>query len=111
MINIYPQRATNPNDMDIACNTEMSIQNVAEVSMLLSTMEQYSILCCWGNLIEKRGYLRKALIALSGAFGSANTFRLGEATSKGHPRHPLMLSYTTPIQEFALNNYYSQWDS
>ena len=111
MANLYPQRATNPNEMDQHCDMESVRANVAEVVHLFTTLKEISILCCWGNLIEKRSYLPLALAMLAEALPSTEIYQLGSPTLAGHPRHPLMLSYSEKLETFDLEKYISRWHS
>jgi hypothetical protein len=61
MLNLYPQRATNPNDMHIVCDDCILSDNVNEISGLLDKYEYPVIWAAWGTLIEKRSYLKQCL--------------------------------------------------
>ena len=57
MLNVYPQRATNPDDMDIDPNMEIHRNNLIAIKNLLSEIKEADVWCAWGNLIGKRKYL------------------------------------------------------
>ena len=65
MLNVYPQRATNPNNMDTDDNycMEIHLRNLATIEELLSTIEQADVWCAWGAVIDdtKRTYLSELL--------------------------------------------------
>lgn len=51
MLNVYPQRATNPNNMDIddTYSMEIHLRNLAAIEELLSTIERADVWCAWGG--------------------------------------------------------------
>ena len=57
MLNVYSQRATNPDDMDIEPNMEIHRNNLTAIKNLLSEIKEADVWCAWGNLIGKRKYL------------------------------------------------------
>lgn len=65
MLNVYPQRATNPNNMDTDDNycMEIHLRNLAAIEELLSTIKQADVWCAWGAVIDdtKRTYLSDLL--------------------------------------------------
>lgn len=65
MLNVYPQRATNPNNMDIddTYSMEIHLRNLAAIEELLSTIERADVWCAWGAIIDdtKRTYLSDLL--------------------------------------------------
>ena len=65
MLNVYPQRATNPNNMDTddTYSMEIHLRNLAAIEELLSTIERADVWCAWGAVIDdaKRTYLSDLL--------------------------------------------------
>jgi hypothetical protein len=56
MLNLYPQRATKPNDLDIEINELNHKKNLSEIEKLLSTFSEAKILASWGEKIKLRKY-------------------------------------------------------
>ena len=56
MFNVYPQRATDPNDMDRVPDRSLCDENLRWLAAVLS-QTQPTMWAAWGTLIEKRDYL------------------------------------------------------
>ena len=56
MFNVYPQRATNPNDMDKTPDRALCDENLRWLQAVLAQTEP-TMWAAWGTLIEKRDYL------------------------------------------------------
>ena len=92
MINAYPQRATNPNNLDIDCNVLLHNDNINAIRDLLTTFTNADILFAYGNLIDKRAYLKTCLADILDSI--KNSHFNGQQycikrTVKGNPAHPL----------------------
>ena len=110
MFNVYAQRATDPDDMELKLNPLLHAQNMKAFEYILSlSAESPAVWAAWGNIIEKRGYLRDCvadMIALGERYG-ARWYSAGKISKKGHPHHPLYLKKDTPLDEFAVDEYIS----
>ncbi len=100
MLNIYPQRATNPNDMHKKDERDDKIhkKNLEQIKVLLDKLNkikdmEIDVWCAWGNLITKRDYLHEMQKDIITIFkGRKNyVFKAYGATCKGEPRHPLTM--------------------
>jgi hypothetical protein len=103
MLNIYPQRATNPNNMDTddTYSMEIHLRNLAAIEELLSTIERADVWCAWGTIIDdtKRTYLSDLLFGnedkniqgIISLFSGNYHFKAYGATTKGYPKHPLLM--------------------
>ena len=103
MLNIYPQRATNPNNMetDDTYSMEIHLRNLAAIEELLSTIERADVWCAWGTIIDdtKRTYLSDLLFGnedkniqgIISLFSGNYHFKAYGATTKGYPKHPLLM--------------------
>lgn len=99
MLNVYPQRATNPDDMDIEPNMEIHRNNLIAIKNLLSNVKEADVWCAWGNLIGKRKYLYDLLLGnkekdidgIISLFSGNYHFKAYGATTKGYPKHPLLI--------------------
>ena len=92
MINVYPQRATNPNDLHLNCDMQLHRANVNEISNLLATFNNADILFAYGDLISKRPYLKMCLSDILNLINSVNFTGQKyciKRTTKGNPIHPL----------------------
>ncbi len=92
MINVYPQRATNPNDLHLNCNEQLHSKNLSEIKNLLSNFNNADILFAYGNLIIKRPYLK---VCLDDILNLINSVKFAgqkfciRRTMEGNPVHPL----------------------
>jgi len=107
MINLYPQRATNPDDMDAELNQEIHMKNLEEIKKCLPS--GCDIWAAWGTLIEKRPYLSDCLRDLYNALGSEyKWFTIGKRSKAGHPHHPLYLGKDLPLEDFDIERYINE---
>jgi len=101
MLNVYPQRATNPDNLDKNVNLNehrINIEKIMEVVENGST-----VWAAWGNLINKRPYLRDCLIEIQKELETKNIHwvKMDDLTRRGNPRHPLYVKYQ-PFSEFRI---------
>ena len=61
MLNLYPQRATNPNDMHKKADNDLKIKNYKVIRSVFNIYPNALTLASWGNAIEKRKYLKDCL--------------------------------------------------
>lgn len=111
MLNIYAQRATNPDDMEQNFNKHLHAQNKKAFAYALSLCKGTPVVwAAWGNIVEKRKYLNLCLREMI-ALGLENGVRwvsAGAISKKGHPHHPLYLKKDSPLDDFDIENYYRQ---
>lgn len=107
MLNLYPQRATNPNDIHKVCDQCIQSENVKEIANLLNKYENPTIWAAWGTLIEKRAYLKKCLYEIDTALQNINCqwITIGNRSKKGHPHHPLYLKTVSHTESFDIKSY------
>ena len=92
MLNIYPQRATNPTDLHNIPNEVLIDSNYKHIKKILENFKNADILFAYGNLISKRKYFAELLNNIFSIIQSSNfqgknlCFKL---TKNGHPAHPL----------------------
>lgn len=92
MINVYPQRATKPNNLHITCNTQLHKENLNEIAGLLMAFKKSDILFAYGDLIYKRHYLQNCLndiLSTINSVGFTGKKLCIIRTKKGNPAHPL----------------------
>lgn len=89
MLNIYPQRATNPNDIDQEINMEIHQRNIACIKELLSNVESADVWCAWGgylpNGFNEMLFAEGGIISL---FADRYKFYVSETAGDKYPRTP-----------------------
>lgn len=110
MLNVYSQRATNPNDMERNFNRELHIENLKafEYALKLCKDKPHVWLAC-GTIIEKRPFLFDCLrdFVKVGENNGAKWYSCGKVSLKGHPHHPLYLRKDSCLDEFDIHRYMS----
>lgn len=109
MLNVYAQRATNPDDMEKHFNAHLHEENkkAFEYALSLCNGERPTVWAAWGNIVEKRKYLNLCLREII-EVGNARNVRwvsAGKISVKGHPHHPLYLKKDSPLDEFDMESY------
>jgi len=101
MLNVYPQRATNPDNLDKNVNLKEHRINIEKVMTVVENGS--TVWAAWGNLISKRPYLRECLIEIQRELEAKNIHwvKMGDLTNRGNPRHPLYVKYQ-PFSEFRI---------
>lgn len=111
MFNVYAQRATKPDDMDLQLNEALHRENMAAFEYILSLYkeEKPSVWAAWGTIVEMRPYLKDCLrdmVEISKKYG-ARWYSSGAVSKKGHPHHPLYLKKDSPLDVFDMEGYLS----
>lgn len=109
MFNVYPQRATRPDDMDSEMNERLHKENMAAFRYILSLYEKErpSVWAAWGTIVEMRPYLKDCLrdmVDISLEY-KADWYSSGAISKKGHPHHPLYLKKDSGLDIFDMENY------
>lgn len=106
MLNIYPQRATDPNNLDKEVNIDYAKVNLQYVAKILKN-KNCVIWAAWGTLIEKRGYLFNCLFDIYkiAQKKSVKWYTIGTPSKKGHPHHPLYLNKSLKLKRFDIEKY------
>ena len=90
MLNIYPQRATNPDDLHKIADEQIIKRNLEIISHNLDTFKESDILFAYGNLISKRKYLKGCLNQITELLKAKNKkVYIIKLTKEGNPVHPL----------------------
>ncbi len=107
MFNVYAQRATNPDTMEMSCNEALHRENMAAFRYVLSLAEQPAVWAAWGTIIEKRDYLPRCLqdMIAAGQELGAKWYCAGALSKKGHPHHPLYLRKDEKLRPFCPEDY------
>lgn len=106
MLNLYPQRATNPNDMHEERNTSLHLENLRNAQDVF-TFGHTTIWAAWGAIVEKRRYLPGCVQAIAelAARYNADWKTIGARSKAGHPHHPLYLNHSLPLEPFDIDGY------
>lgn len=108
MFNVYAQRATNPDHMDLELNARLHAENMRAFRYILENSgDSPAIWAAWGAIVEKRRYLKECLsdmVAIGDEFG-ASWYSAGKRSVKGHPHHPLYLKKDSPLDVFDMEGY------
>jgi len=94
MLNLYPLRATNPNELpDIPDNNFIS--NNQDVIFHLPIARGSTVWAAWGNLVNSRDWLVSCRDSIISGLKYLNLswVKMGDLTKTGNPRHPLYLKY------------------
>lgn len=99
MLNLYPQRATNPNDMHIKAADDLTVKNYEVIRSVFNIYSNALTLASWGNAIEKRKYLKDCLKEILAIDPDRKWVCRGKLTVKGNPRHQLYVPNNTKLQD------------
>lgn len=108
MLNIYAQRATNPDDMEKNFNPFLHEENVKAFEYALTLCDgQPTVWAAWGTIIEKRPFLQNCLkdFVRVGKENKVHWVSAGKVSKKGHPHHPLYLRKDSPLDDFNMEDY------
>ena len=107
MFNVYPQRATDPNDMENEKNAYLHEQNLEAFDYALSLSKNPSVWAAWGTIVERRDYLISCMTDMVkiGEKHGARWFTAGKKSKAGHPHHPLYLKSDSVFEEFDVMSY------
>ena len=110
MFNVYAQRATDPDAMDITRNETLHRENMEAFAHVLSLYDGShtpAVWAAWGTIIEKRDYLIptvRDMIAVGERFGAV-WYSVGARSKKGHPHDPLYLRKDAVTEPFDIAAY------
>lgn len=106
MLNLYPQRSTDPKGMHRQHSPELKAENERHIVELIGG-RQLTLLAAWGGLIRTRPYLSHMLegIVTVADNSGCEWVSIGDVLKSGHPRHPSRASYDWPLQSFDVRGY------
>ena len=104
MLNLYPQRATNPNDMHLKADRELILKNCYVIRSVFNAYPNALTLAAWGNAIEKRKYLKECLKEIVAVDSDRKWMCRGKLTVKGNPRHQLYVANNTELNCLHFNS-------
>lgn len=105
MINLYPQRSTNPNKIHQQLDDTIYHQNLYIIKSILDKYAISEIWAAWGTLITKRTFLSKCLSDIYSITSEYNWITFGSTSKDGHPHHPLYLNSHASKTKFNIIEY------
>ncbi len=112
MLNISPQRATNPNNMVHTLNSVLISSNIEAFEYALEKSKSKHIWLACGTLIRKRGYLfeiLKEFFSISTRY-KAKWLVAGALSQNGDPHHPLYLKKDEQLKAFDICSYIKNYE-
>lgn len=105
MINIYPQRTTDPRNLAKRVNLEAHRKNLEQLAELVD--DHATIWAAWGSFIDQRPYLYRCLREIEQALAPKNIrwIRYDSLTKEGHPRHPMYKKHEDRFENFDIRTY------
>ncbi len=102
MLNIYPQRATNPDNIDLQCNDELVKTNILHIKNILENYANGDVLLAYGNLISKRKYLKECLNEIISLLKEKYqcSIKIIKLTKLNNPIHPLYQSSKVALIDY-----------
>lgn len=106
MLNLYPQRSTDPNGMHLVHSPELKAENERHIASFIDG-RRLTLLAAWGELIKTRPYLPTMLEGIASVSDAAGCdwVSIGDILKSGHPRHPSRATYGWPLQSFDMGTY------
>lgn len=108
MFNVYPQRATNPDDMHYDMHTDLHEANMEAFQNLLEGIGGNPVVwAAWGTIINKRSYLKDCLQDMVTIAKEYEVIwkKAGKISKEGHPHHPLYLKKDSELEDFDIEKY------
>lgn len=104
MLNIYPQRFTNPQLIDVVENRQISYKNLLYIQKILLNFRNADILLAYGNLINERSYFKRCLSEIIALLKPSFVDRIYilKQTKLGNPTHPLYQPNNSSLKKFSL---------
>ena len=113
MFNVYPQRATRPDDMERQCNEALQRENLAAFAYILSLCPSQPVVwAAWGTIILQRDYLPRCLqglLQVGQDYGAKWVTAGARSRHGGHPHHPLYLRKDAVLEPFDVEAYLKNW--
>ena len=104
MLNIYPQRATNPDDMHLERDENLVALNLSHIKEIVEKYSNSDILLAYGNLILKRNYLKVCLGEIMAFLKDekGKAIKVIKLTKDNNPVHPLYQSNKSILIDYLL---------
>lgn len=104
MLNIYPQRATNPDDIHQERDEALVRENLLHIERIAEEYPNCDVLLAYGNLISKRPYLKMCLDEILDLLSAKKekSIKVIKLTKANHPVHPLYQANTSVLIDYAV---------
>lgn len=105
MLNLYPQRSTDPKGMHAVHLPELKAANEQSIAAFIGG-RKLTLLAAWGELINTRPYLRpmlESIVEITDA-STCEWQSIGGLLTSDHPRHPSRGAYLE-LQPFDIAAY------
>jgi hypothetical protein len=107
MLNLYPQIATDPNDLHVKIDESIHLRNLNEIKQIMKNFPNGILVAAWGNLITKRKYLNDVyndILNIANEMGVK--WYCFDHNKSGHPKHPLFVNEKNIIlKKFNMQTY------
>lgn len=106
MLNLYPQRSTDPAGMHGVLDPQLQADNERHIAEFVDG-RPLTILAAWGELIDTRYFLPLTLAGIVSLPELANCqwVTIGDLLVSKHPRHPSRATYDWPLEPFDVAKY------
>lgn len=104
MLNLYPQRSTDPEGMHEQHEPSLKFENEQHIREFIDG-RPLTLLGAWGELITTRAYLPRLLEDIVADLSTCRWLSIGQPINGGHPRHPSRPAYALPLNSFDMDSY------
>jgi hypothetical protein len=106
MLNVYPQRAADPNDLHATVDPALHRWNMRSIASFVDG-RNLNVWAAWGTLIRKRAYLPGLLTEIVALPEMANCrwLKRGARSKAGDPHHPLYVKADALLEDFDVQTY------
>jgi hypothetical protein len=108
MLNLYPQRTTNPTLLHEFLDKKLHKQNLQEIDNILKKIKHQPLIwAAWGTLITSRPYFKQCLKDIFKITAKYNPLWINydKVTKDGHPKHPPIFAYDVKKYKFDVLTY------
>ena len=108
MFNLYPQRATDPNNLHKESVNNIHSKNLKAIKRIFSRYPESTVWAAWGGIIKKRTFLKECLKDIVSIL--PKTVNWVQVADCKHPHHPLYLNKDLEFTSFDINKYLKDLD-
>lgn len=105
MMNLYPLRSTNPNNLPDKCDKVYLDKNLEIFKKLLIDYPNADIWASWGDRIKSRTYLLDSLKQMCEVSNMHKWLYYGRMTKSKNPRHPSRVKHNLGFNDFSISEY------
>jgi hypothetical protein len=115
MLNVYPQRATDPNDMHRQRNDDLHKENLGQIKRVFEQLlsgKPRTILAIWGVSVELRPWFKDCLHDIINEIQKISPdcrWKCLGLTKEGHPRFPFGIRTTAEYEDFDVKTYINSY--